>query len=137
MIRKRKRYEETISDPPTKCTTKFDGNETVIPKSQSKTGEATKIVENGSKQGYSSKPFKQLSLEESLQKIEKFYKSEEPVDPEEREKRRQKEAQIEEKMKILEDLIDSSVGGESLELKGLELVEDALKNLTIDPSFQV
>ena len=123
-LRKGSRYEET-SD----YIIDFDPNEFVTSEVLAKVDEAAKNLENGSKHSAPLETIEQLSLEESLEVFEKVYESKEPEDPEEREKRKQIEAQIEKRLYILEDLIDSSIDNEEKS----KICEDLLISSDEDP----
>ena len=132
-LRKRRLHEETNSDDPTVCNVEFDRNQIVNSDVLDKMDEATKslgiYLENGSKHIAPLETIEQLSMEESLEVYEKIYRSKEPEDPEEREKRKQIEAQIEKRLYIFEDLIDSSIDNEEKS----KICEDLLISSDEDP----
>ena len=128
-LRKRRLHEETNSDDPTVCNVEFDRNQIVNSDVQARMEEATKSLGIGSKHNAPLETIEQLSWEESLEVFEKIFKSKEPEDPEEREKRKQIEAQIEKRLYIFEDLIDSSIDNEEKS----KICEDLLISSDEDP----
>jgi len=67
-------------------------------------------MEDGRNQDRSAPLFEEMFFDKSLENIEEFLKSEEPEDPDEREKRRQEGVLIERDVKLLQGLININFG---------------------------